>query len=97
MTSNNKPDSNIYAIERTHMAAERTFYSVLRTGLAIAGAGTVVVAILGESWEEYERQGDQRERQRTQRDPAPAARERLHTRARHRQVIGPMEDTHEID
>ena len=53
MTSNNKPDSNIYAIERTHMAAERTFYSVLRTGLAIAGAGTVVVAILGESWPEW--------------------------------------------
>ena len=35
------------------MAAERTFYSVLRTGLAIAGAGTVVVAILGESWPEW--------------------------------------------
>ena len=53
MTSDNKPDSNIYAIERTHMAAERTFYSVLRTGLAIAGAGTVVVAFLGESWPEW--------------------------------------------
>jgi uncharacterized membrane protein YidH (DUF202 family) len=35
------------------MAAERTFYSVLRTGLAIAGAGTVVVAFLGESWPEW--------------------------------------------
>ena len=53
MTSNNNPDSNVYAIERTHMAAERTFYSVLRTGLAIAGAGTVVVAFLGESWPEW--------------------------------------------
>jgi len=53
MSSNNKPDANIYAIERTHMAAERTYYSVLRTGLAIAGAGTVVVAILGESWPEW--------------------------------------------
>ena len=53
MSSNNKPDSNIYAIERTHMAAERTYFSVLRTGLAIAGAGTVVVAILGESWPEW--------------------------------------------
>ena len=53
MTSDNKPDSNVYAIERTHMAAERTFYSVLRTGLAIAGAGTVVVAFLGESWPEW--------------------------------------------
>ena len=35
------------------MAAERTYFSVLRTGLAIAGAGTVVVAILGESWPEW--------------------------------------------
>jgi len=53
MTTNNQPDSNLYALERTHMAAERTYYSVLRTGLAIAGAGTVVVAILGESWPEW--------------------------------------------
>ena len=53
MTTNNKPDSNVYALERTHMAAERTYFSVLRTGLAIAGAGTVVVAILGESWPEW--------------------------------------------
>ena len=53
MTPSDKPDSNVYAVERTHMAAERTYYSVLRTGLAIAGAGTVVVAILGESWPEW--------------------------------------------
>ena len=53
MTPNNKPDSNVYALERTHMAAERTYFSVLRTGLAIAGAGTVVVAFLGESWPEW--------------------------------------------
>ena len=53
MTTNNPPDSNLYALERTHMAAERTYYSVLRTGLAIAAAGTVVVAILGESWPEW--------------------------------------------
>ena len=53
MTTNNHPDSNIYALERTHMAAERTYFSVLRTGLAIASAGTVVVAILGESWPEW--------------------------------------------
>ena len=53
MTTDNKPDSNLYALERTHMAAERTYFSVLRTGLAIAGAGTVVVAILGESWPEW--------------------------------------------
>jgi len=53
MTSEKKPDSNVYALERTHMAAERTYFSVLRTGLAIAGAGTVVVAILGASWPEW--------------------------------------------
>jgi uncharacterized membrane protein YidH (DUF202 family) len=35
------------------MAAERTYFSVLRTGLAIAAAGTVVVAILGERWPEW--------------------------------------------
>jgi uncharacterized membrane protein YidH (DUF202 family) len=35
------------------MAAERTYFAVLRTGLAIAAAGTVVVAILGESWPEW--------------------------------------------
>jgi len=53
MTSDKNPPSNTYAIERTHMAAERTYFSVLRTGLAIAGAGTVVVAILGDSWPEW--------------------------------------------
>ena len=53
MASNNKPDADQLALERTHMAAERTYFSVLRTGLAIAGAGTVVVAILGESWPEW--------------------------------------------
>ena len=53
MTTDDKPDSNLYALERTHMAAERTYYSILRTGLAIAAAGTVVVAILGDSWPEW--------------------------------------------
>ena len=53
MTPNNKPDSNVYALERTHMAAERTYFSVLRTGLAIAGAGTVIVAFMGNSWPEW--------------------------------------------
>ena len=53
MTQNNKPDSNVYALERTHMAAERTYFSVLRTGLAIAGAGTVIVAFMGNSWPEW--------------------------------------------
>ena len=53
MTTNEQPDSNLYALERTHMAAERTYFSVLRTGLDIAAAGTVVVAILGERWPEW--------------------------------------------
>jgi uncharacterized membrane protein YidH (DUF202 family) len=53
MTAKDTSDSNLYALERTHMAAERTYFSVLRTGLAIAGAGTIVVAILGESWPEW--------------------------------------------
>ena len=53
MTQNNQPDSNLYAVERTHMAAERTYFSVLRTGLAIAGAGTVIVAFMGDSWPEW--------------------------------------------
>ena len=53
MTTNTKPDSNLYALERTHMAAERTYFSVLRTGLAIAGAGTVIVAFMGDSWPEW--------------------------------------------
>jgi uncharacterized membrane protein YidH (DUF202 family) len=35
------------------MAAERTFFSILRTGLAIAGAGTVIVSILGSSWPDW--------------------------------------------
>lgn len=53
MTPKDTSDSNLYALERTHMAAERTYFSVLRTGLAIASAGTVVVAILGEGWPEW--------------------------------------------
>jgi uncharacterized membrane protein YidH (DUF202 family) len=43
-------DSPSLALQRTHMAVERTFFSVLRTGLAIAGAGTVIVTILGTQW-----------------------------------------------
>ena len=35
------------------MAAERTNFSVLRTRLAISGAGAVIVAILGETWPEW--------------------------------------------
>jgi uncharacterized membrane protein YidH (DUF202 family) len=35
------------------MAVERTYFAILRTGLAIAGAGTVVVGIVGEDWPEW--------------------------------------------
>jgi uncharacterized membrane protein YidH (DUF202 family) len=40
-------------VERTHLAAQRTFFSVLRTGLSIAGAGTAVVSIVGQTWPEW--------------------------------------------
>ena len=57
MTENNgKPrsdDKNLLALQRTHMAAERTFQATLRTGFAIAGAGTVIVTILGQNWPEW--------------------------------------------
>ena len=35
------------------MAVERTYLATLRTGFAIAGAGTVIVTILGRSWPEW--------------------------------------------
>ena len=57
MTENNgKPksaDKNLLALQRTHMAAERTFQATLRTGFAIAGAGTVIVTIFGKNWPEW--------------------------------------------
>jgi uncharacterized membrane protein YidH (DUF202 family) len=53
MTQKTPIDTDRLALERTHLAAERTFLAVLRTGLSIAGAGTVIVAILGESWPEW--------------------------------------------
>ena len=46
-------DSNLLSLERTHMAIERIYYSVLRTGLAIAAAGTIIVRILGEQWPDW--------------------------------------------
>ena len=46
-------DKNMLALQRTHMAAERTFQATLRTGFAIAGAGTVIVTILGQNWPEW--------------------------------------------
>ena len=41
------------ALQRTHLAAERTYQATLRTGFAIAGAGTVIVTFLGEEWPEW--------------------------------------------
>ncbi len=35
---------------RTALAAERTIFAVIRTGLAIAGGGTVIISLLGERW-----------------------------------------------
>ena len=53
MTTESVTDSNLLAVERTHLAAERTFYATLRTGLAIAGAGAVLVTVMGEQWPEW--------------------------------------------
>lgn len=35
---------------RTALAAERTIFAVIRTGLAIAGGGTVIITLLGGRW-----------------------------------------------
>ena len=35
---------------RTALAAERTIFSVIRTGMAIAGGGTIVISLLGSRW-----------------------------------------------
>jgi len=43
-------DANRLARLRTALAAERTVFSVIRTGLAIAGGGAVIVTILGGRW-----------------------------------------------
>ena len=35
---------------RTALAGERTVFAVIRTGLAIAGGGAVIVTLLGDRW-----------------------------------------------
>jgi hypothetical protein len=35
------------------LAAERTVFAVMRSGLAIAGGGAVIVTLLGERWTEW--------------------------------------------
>lgn len=44
------PSTNELARQRTTLAAERTLYAVLRTGLAIAAGGPVIISVLGDEW-----------------------------------------------
>ncbi len=46
-------DNDRLARLRTALAAERTVFSVIRTGLAIAGGGAVIVALLGDRWPQW--------------------------------------------
>ena len=43
-------DADRLARLRTALAAERTVFAVVRTGLAIAGGGAVIVTLLGNRW-----------------------------------------------
>ena len=43
-------DSESLARLRTALASERTVFAVMRTGLAIAGGGTVIISLLGGRW-----------------------------------------------
>jgi uncharacterized membrane protein YidH (DUF202 family) len=38
---------------RTALATERTVFAVMRSGLAIAGGGAVIVTLLGDRWPEW--------------------------------------------
>jgi uncharacterized membrane protein YidH (DUF202 family) len=44
------PTTQQLAEYRTVFAAERTLFAVLRTGLAIAGGGSLVSSLLGDAW-----------------------------------------------
>jgi uncharacterized membrane protein YidH (DUF202 family) len=46
-------DTDQLAKLRTALAAERTVFAVMRSGLAIAGGGAVIVTLLGERWPEW--------------------------------------------
>jgi uncharacterized membrane protein YidH (DUF202 family) len=50
VTADRHPDATQLAEARTCLAAERTLFAALRTGLAIAGGGSLVVTLLGDSW-----------------------------------------------
>ncbi len=43
-------DPDRLAYLRTALATERTVFAVIRTGLAVAGGGAVIVTILGDRW-----------------------------------------------
>jgi uncharacterized membrane protein YidH (DUF202 family) len=43
-------DTDQLARLRTALAAERTVFAVVRSGLAIAGGGAVIVTLLGDRW-----------------------------------------------
>ncbi|MGI9578456.1 MAG: DUF202 domain-containing protein [Microthrixaceae bacterium] len=43
-------DNDRLARLRTALAAERTVFAVIRTGLAVAGGGAVIVTVLGNRW-----------------------------------------------
>ncbi len=46
-------DTDQLARLRTALAAERTVFAVMRSGLAIAGGGAVIVTLLGDRWPEW--------------------------------------------
>ena len=46
-------DAERLARLRTALAAERTVFAVMRSGLAIAGGGAVIVTLLGDRWPEW--------------------------------------------
>ncbi len=46
-------DADRLARLRTALAAERTVFAVIRTGLAIAGGGAVIVTIIGGRWPDW--------------------------------------------
>lgn len=46
-------DADQLARLRTALAAERTVFAVIRTGLAIAGGGAVIISLLGDRWPEW--------------------------------------------
>lgn len=38
---------------RTYLAAERTLFAILRTGLSIAAGGSLVITLLGDDWPKW--------------------------------------------